>query len=83
MGFLITKLVSFFSGLDDFFKLWRDMFAALPLAVQVLVYFAFGGFMLLCLLRMLVNNCRCDIPNFFRLSLILFISSFLSPPYSR
>lgn len=56
MGFLITKLVSFFSGLDDFFKLWRDMFAALPLAVQVLVYFAFGGFMLLCLLRMLVNR---------------------------
>ena len=32
------------------------MFAALPLAVQVLVYFAFGGFMLLCLLRMLVNR---------------------------
>ena len=56
MGFLITKLVSFFSGLDDFFKLWRDMFAALPLAVQVLVYFAFGGFTLLCLLRMLVNR---------------------------
>lgn len=56
MGFLITKLVSFFSGLDDFFKIWRDMFAALPLAVQVLVYFAFGGFMLLCLLRMLVNR---------------------------
>ena len=59
MGFLITKLVSFFSGLDDFFKLWRDMFAALPLAVQVLVYFAFGGFMLLCLLRMLVNILPC------------------------
>ena len=29
---------------------------ALPLAVQVLVYFAFGGFMPLCLLRMLVNR---------------------------
>lgn len=56
MGFLITKLISFFSGLTDFFALWRDMFSALPLVVQVLVYFAFGGFMLLCLLRMLVNR---------------------------
>lgn len=56
MGFLITKLISFFSGLTDFFALWRNMFSALPLVVQVLVYFAFGGFMLLCLLRMLVNR---------------------------
>ena len=35
---------------------FSHIFAALPLAVQVLVYFAFGGFMLLCLLRMLVNR---------------------------
>lgn len=56
VSFLITKLISFFSGLDDFFKLWRDMFDMLPLAVKLLIYFAFGGFMLLCLLRMLVNR---------------------------
>lgn len=56
MDFIITKLISLFSGLDDFFKLWRDMFDFLPLAVKVLIFFAFGGFMLLCLLRMLVNR---------------------------
>ena len=56
MGFIITKLVSLFSGLDDFFKLWRDMFDFLPFVVKVLIFFAFGGFMLLCLLRMLVNR---------------------------
>lgn len=56
VSFLITKLISFFSGLDDFFKLWRDMFDMLPLVVKLLIYFAFGGFMLLCLLRMLVNR---------------------------
>lgn len=56
VSFLITKLISFFSGLSKFFELWRDMFNALPLAIEVLIYFAFGGFMLLCLLRMLVNR---------------------------
>ena len=56
ISFLITKLISFFSGLDDFFKLWREMFDMLPLVVKLLIYFAFGGFMLLCLLRMLVNR---------------------------
>lgn len=53
---IIANLVSFFTGLDDFFKLFRDMFDALPLAVKLLTYFTFGGFMLLCLLRMLVNR---------------------------
>ena len=56
VSFLITKLISFFSGLDDFFKLWRVIFDFLPLPVKLLIYFAFGGFMLLCLLRMLVNR---------------------------
>lgn len=56
VSFLITKLIIFFSGLDDFFKLWRDIFDFLPLPVKLLIYFAFGGFMLLCLLRMLVNR---------------------------
>lgn len=32
------------------------MFDFLPLAVKILIFFAFGGFMLLCLLRMLVNR---------------------------
>lgn len=56
MGYIITKLVSFFSGFDDFFQLWRDMFDFLPLPVKVLIFFAFGGVLLLCLLRMLVNR---------------------------
>ena len=56
VSFLITKLISFFSGLDDFFRFWRDVFDMLPLVVKLLIYFAFGGFMLLCLLRMLVNR---------------------------
>lgn len=56
VNFLITKLVSMFSGLSEFFKLWRDMFDMLPLVCKLLLYFAFGGFMLLCLLRMLVNR---------------------------
>lgn len=56
MGFIITKLISFFSGLDDFFKLWRDMFDFLPLPIKVFIFFGFGGFMLLCLLRMIVNR---------------------------
>ncbi len=56
VSFLITKLVSFFSGLSEFFQLWRDMFDLLPMAVKLLIYFAFGGFMMLCLLRMLVNR---------------------------
>lgn len=56
MGHLITQLHSFFSGLTEFFALWCDMFTALPLVVQVFIYFAFGGFMLLCLLCMLANR---------------------------
>lgn len=56
MGYIVTKLVNFFTGLDDFFQLWRDMFDFLPLPVKVLIFFAFGGVLLLCLLRMLVNR---------------------------
>lgn len=56
MGYIVTYLVSFFTGLDDFFQLWRDMFDFLPLPVKVLIFFAFGGVLLLCLLRMLVNR---------------------------
>lgn len=56
MGYIVTYLVSFFAGLDDFFQLWRDMFDFLPLPVKVLIFFAFGGVLLLCLLRMLVNR---------------------------
>lgn len=56
VSFLVTKLVSFFSGLSGFFKLWRDMFEFLPLSIKLLIYFAFGGFLFLCLLRMLVTR---------------------------
>ena len=50
---LLSNLVSLFTGLSGFFGMLRDMFTCLPLVVQVLIYFAFGGFMLLCLLKML------------------------------
>lgn len=50
---LLSNLVSLFTGLSGFFGMLRDMFGCLPLVVQVLIYFAFGGFMLLCLLKML------------------------------
>ena len=56
VNFLITKLISMFSGLSEFFKLWRDMFDCLPLVCKLLIYFSFGGILLLCLLRMLVNR---------------------------
>lgn len=51
VNFLITKLISMFSGLGEFFKLWRDMFDCLPLVCKLLIYFSFGGILLLCLLR--------------------------------
>lgn len=51
MGFL-SNLYKLFTGLAAFFKMFRDMFAALPLVVQLLIYFGFGGVLLLCLLDM-------------------------------
>ena len=50
---LLNNLVSLFTGLSGFFGMLRDMFTCLPLVCQVLIYFSFGGFMLLCLLKML------------------------------
>lgn len=53
---LTFNIVSLFTGLGDFFGFFRDFFAALPLPVQALMYFAFGGFMLLMLLKMLFTR---------------------------
>lgn len=50
---LLKNLSSLFNGLNDFFDMLREMFSCLPIVVQVLIYFAFGGFLLLCLLKML------------------------------
>lgn len=50
---LLSNLTSLFVGLTEFFGMLRDMFTCLPLVVQVLIYFGFGGFLLLCLLKML------------------------------
>lgn len=53
---LIFSIVSLFSGLSDFFKLLRDSFAALPFAIQCVIYLSFGGLLLFCLLKMLVSK---------------------------
>ena len=55
MGFL-ANVASMFSGLYDFFSMFRDFFGCLPLVVQVLIYFTFGSFMFLCLLKMLFKG---------------------------
>lgn len=52
MGFL-SNLASLFTGLTDFFTMLRQMFGALPLVCQVLIYFGFGGFLLIALVQML------------------------------
>lgn len=51
MGFL-KNIFSLFQGLGEFFGFFRDFFSALPLVVQVLIYFGFGGLMLLFLVQM-------------------------------
>lgn len=52
MGFL-KNIYSLFQGLGEFFGFFRDFFAALPLVVQILIYFGFGGLMLLFMVQML------------------------------
>ena len=53
---LLANIGSMFSGLYNFFAMLRDFFGCLPLVIQVLIYFTFGSFMLLCLLKMLVKG---------------------------
>lgn len=55
MGFL-KDIGTLFTGLHDFFRLWRDMFDVLPLVIKILIYFAFGGVLLLSLLKMLIER---------------------------
>ena len=55
MGFL-TDIGSLFTGLVDFWKLLRDFFDSFPAVVKVLIYFVFGGSLLLCLLKMLIER---------------------------
>lgn len=50
---LLSNLNSLFKGLTQFFTFLREMFTCLPMVVQVLIYFSFGGVLLLCLLKML------------------------------
>lgn len=49
---LLSNISSMFRGLQEFFILLREFFGCLPLVVQVLIYFTFGSFMLLSLLKM-------------------------------
>lgn len=44
---------SLLDGLGDFFTVVRDMFDCLPMSVQALIYFGFGGIMLLCILHLI------------------------------
>lgn len=53
---LLKNLNSLFHGMTEFFAMIREMFTCLPLVVQVLIYFAFGGYLLLCLLKMLYHS---------------------------
>jgi hypothetical protein len=55
MGFL-TDIGSMFTGIGSFFTMIRNMFSLLPGVIQVLIYFVFGGFMLLMLLRILTER---------------------------
>lgn len=50
---LLNNLSSLFRGLAEFFGMFRDLFACLPTVCQMLIYFGFGGVLLLCLLKML------------------------------
>lgn len=51
MGFL-SNVGSMFRGLGEFFGFFRDFFSALPLVIQVLMYFSFGGLLLLLIVQM-------------------------------
>lgn len=50
---VLSNLRNLFSGLPDFFKMFRDMFDCLPIVCRVLIYFGFGGVLLLYLVQML------------------------------
>lgn len=50
---LLSNLRSLFNGLGEFFGMFHDIFSCLPLVCQVLIYFGFGGVLLLCLFKML------------------------------
>ena len=52
MGFL-SDIAALFDGVTGFFDFLREFFYTMPLAIQVLCYFAFGGFVFLMLLKML------------------------------
>jgi len=55
MGF-IADFRSLFAGMQQFMELFRSFFDALPLVIKVLIYFSFGGLLLLCLLKMLIER---------------------------
>lgn len=50
---LIANVTKLFNGLNEFFSFFHAFFSALPFVVQFLIYFGFGGVLLLCLLRLL------------------------------
>lgn len=50
---VLSNLPNLFVGLAQVFGFFRDFFGCLPIICQLLVYFAFGGFMLIFLVQML------------------------------
>ena len=51
MGFL-RDLRLVFVGVAEFFSFFGQLFSALPVVCQVLIYFGFGGVIFICLLHM-------------------------------
>lgn len=52
----LVNVNSLFDGVKDFFAFFPEFYTALPLPVRGVLGLAFGGFILLMLLRMLVTR---------------------------
>lgn len=52
---LIADLLLVFTDLGDFFGFCRDFFDALPFAVKLLFYFAFGSVLIFGLFKLLIK----------------------------
>lgn len=53
---LMTGITQLFTDLGDCMSFFAAMFSLLPLAVQLVIYFAFGGMILLGLMKMIQRS---------------------------
>lgn len=53
---LMTGISQLFTDLGQCMSFFASMFLLLPLAVQLLIYFAFGGMILLGLMKMILRG---------------------------